>query len=86
MQYLVLHRSDSEFSDDEESLPKTTATVVPLLTTTPILVASPPTRLTAISIPSIQPTIEERLTYLKDSQVRVDGLLRQILVQWRLRH
>lgn len=76
MLYLVLHRSDSEFSDDEESLPKTTATVVPLLTTTPILVASPPTRLTAISIPSIQPTIEERLTYLKDSQVRVDGLLR----------
>lgn len=73
VQYWVVYMTDSESSNDEECLPETTITAIPLIPApapiTAATAAPPPSTVTLTS--SIQPAIEECMTHLEKDQVRL---------------
>lgn len=73
----MVHKSCYESSNDGESLPETTTTVVPLILAKAHVVAAivtPPPQ-TTTPTPSALSTLEECLTCLEDDQVRIEDLL-----------
>lgn len=76
----MVHRTNSESSGDDESLPKTNATTVPLilvlaLAIITVAVPSPPAMIVTLT-PSAPLVLEESLAYLKEGQVHIEGLVR----------
>lgn len=77
----MVHRTNSESSGDDESLPKTNATTVPLilvlaLAVITVAIPSPPPPMIVTLTPSAPLVLEESLAYLKEGQVRIEGLVR----------
>lgn len=70
VQYQVVHGSDSESSDDEESLPKTTAAAFSLIPAPDLVIypVAPPLSSIVTPTSSIPPPIEEGLTRLEEGQ------------------
>lgn len=72
VQYRVIHRSNSESPDNEESLSEAATTTVPRAPAPALVfVAITPTPPTVTLTPSILLVIEERLAHVEQGQVRI---------------
>lgn len=81
VQYLLVHGTDSVSSDNEESLLETTPIAIsPILAPAPFDDATTAIPHVAVSTPSALFALEESLNFLDEGQVRIKGILLQIMV------
>lgn len=73
VQYWVVYGSNSESSDNEESLPKTNVTVVPsILAPAPINIVTPLPPPSLTGLPSSSIPLEERRTRVEEGQEMIE--------------